>query len=91
MPPMERDERGRCLKKDGGIAGQSLNAKDPHRGTSWPLRTNREDGEAYDAMIRAAGYSSRPDALLDAFDLLAAVLGMGPLPGWVDITDVNGR
>ncbi len=89
MPPMDRDQQGRCLKNDGGIAGQSMNAKFPRRDTGWPLRTTRQHGEAYDAMIRAAGYNSRPDALLDAFELYAALLGIRPLPGWVDITDFN--
>ncbi len=86
---MIRDAQGRCIKNGGGVAGQSLNAKDPPRRTGWSLRTKKEDGEAYDAMIRAAGYRGRPDALLDAFDLYAAVLGIGTLPGWVDITDFN--
>lgn len=76
MPRMERDAQDRCLRKDGGIAGQSRNAKFPRRDTPWQLRTTVANGEAYDAMIRAAGYSSRPDALLKAFALYAAFLGI---------------
>ncbi len=87
MPPMDRDDKGRCLKKNDGIAGQSLNAKDPPHDTPWPLRTTRDRAAEYFALVRAAGHRGRPDCLVEAIALFAAVLGMAPLPPWVDITD----
>lgn len=87
MPPMDRDDKERCLRKNGDIAGQSLNAKDPPHDTAWPLRTTRERAAEYSVMVRAAGHRGRPDCVIEAIQLTAAVLGMAPLPSWVDITD----
>lgn len=89
MPPMDRDERGRCRKKSGPIAGQSLNAKDPPHDTPWTLRTEPERVAAYTELLRGAGYRGRPDAVREGIELYAAILGLGPLPSWVDITDFN--
>lgn len=91
MPPMDRDEHGRCRRKSGPVAGQSLNAKDPPHDTPWSLRTTPQRVAEYSELVRVAGYRGRPDAVRDGIELFAAVLGMGPLPSWVDITDFNTR
>lgn len=87
MPPMNRDHLGRCIRIDGTIAGQTVNAKFPPHGTPWPLRTTRDRATEYSALVRAAGHRGRPECLIEAINLFAAILGMVPLPSWVDITD----
>ena len=87
MPPMDRDPEGRCRKKSGPIAGQSLRAHDPPRSEAWSFRTTPERAIELDRLVTECGFRSRPDCLLAALDLYAGLLRQEPLPNWIDITD----
>lgn len=91
MPPMDRDPQGRCRRKNGLIAGQSLNAKNPPHDTPFPFRTTVERAAQYDKLVRNAGCRSRPEAVIAGIELVAALLGITALPSWVEITDVKSE
>lgn len=89
MPPMDRDELGRCLRKNGRIAGQSARANDPPIDQAWSFRTTPERAIQLDDLVAACGHRYRPECLLAALDLYASLLRQEPLPDWVEITDFN--
>lgn len=91
MPPMRRDEQGRCRKKRGGIAGQTKRRCDPPRTETWSFRTTADRYDRLEAMITAGGYNNRADAVDDAVALMASLLRQEPLPHWVAIAELRNN
>jgi len=91
MPPMDRDKEGRCRKKSGPIAGQSLRRCEPPRTEVFSFRTTPERFERLLAMIAAGKYRSRADAIDDAVSLLSSLLLRTTLPSWVTLIGPGER
>jgi hypothetical protein len=89
MPPMDRDEEGRCRKKNGRIAGQTARRIDPPRTEVWSFKTTPARFEWFEAQVAAGGFGSRADCVDDASELFAGLLGLEPLPVWLAINEVK--